>query len=36
MTACQKALVSQPKEITEVLREVIAEAEKDIREGKTQ
>ena len=36
MTACQKALASQPKEVTEVLREVIAESEKDMREGKTQ
>ena len=36
MTACKKALASQPKEVTEVLREVIAEAEKDMREGKAQ
>lgn len=36
MAACRKALISQTKEVTEVLREVIAEAEKDMREGKTQ
>lgn len=36
MTACRKELASQPKEVSEVLREVIAEAEKDMRGGKTQ
>ncbi|MCX7155313.1 MAG: hypothetical protein NTW45_02560 [Rhodocyclales bacterium] len=36
MTACRKELASQPKEVTDVLREVIAEAEKDMKEGKTQ
>jgi len=36
LTACQKALASQPTEVTEVLREVMSEAEKDIVEGKTQ
>ncbi len=36
MAACRKELTSQPKEVTEVLREVIAEAEKDMEEGKTQ
>ena len=35
MTACRKELASQPKEVTDVLREVIAEAEKDMMEGKT-
>jgi len=34
MTTCRKALTSQPKEVTDVLREVIAEAEKDMKEGK--
>ncbi|MBV6407128.1 MAG: hypothetical protein EFKGCFLK_00681 [Rhodocyclaceae bacterium] len=36
MTTCRKELTSQPKEVTDVLREVIAEAEKDMKEGKTQ
>lgn len=36
MTACRKELASQPKEVADVLREVIAEAEKDMKEGKTQ
>ena len=36
MAACRKALTSQPKEVADVLREVIAEAEKDMMEGKTQ
>lgn len=36
MTACRKELESQPKEVADVLREVIAEAEKDMKEGKTQ
>lgn len=36
MAACRKELASQPKQVTEVLREVIAEAEKDMKEGKTQ
>jgi hypothetical protein len=36
MTTCRKELASQPKEVTDVLREVIAEAEKDMKEGKTQ
>ena len=36
MAACRKELATQPKEVTEVLREVIAEAEKDMKEGKTQ
>ena len=35
MMACRKELASQPKEVTDVLREVIAEAEKDMKEGKT-
>ena len=36
MAVCRKALTSQPKEVADVLREVIAEAEKDMMEGKTQ
>ena len=36
MTVCRKELASQPNEVTDVLREVIAEAEKDMKEGKTQ
>ncbi|RJX32775.1 MAG: hypothetical protein C4516_03275 [Oxalobacter sp.] len=35
MAVCQRELASQPGEVTAVLREVIAEAEKDMREGKT-
>lgn len=34
MAACRKELASQPKEVAEVLREVIASAEKDMKEGK--
>jgi len=33
MAACRKELASQPKAVTEVLREVIAEAEKDMKKG---
>ena len=36
MATCRKELANQPKEVSEVLREVIAEAEKDMKEGKTQ
>jgi hypothetical protein len=36
MATCRKELESQPQEVTDVLREVIAEAEKDMKEGKTQ
>ncbi|MCA3026073.1 MAG: hypothetical protein ING37_09355 [Rhodocyclaceae bacterium] len=35
MAVCKKELLSQPKEVVELLRDVIAEAEKDMREGKT-
>jgi hypothetical protein len=35
MAACRKELASRPKEVTDVLREVIAEAEKDMKAGKT-
>lgn len=36
MAACKKELAAQPKDVSDVLREVIAEAEKDMKEGKTQ
>jgi hypothetical protein len=36
MAACKKELASQPKDVADVLREVIAEAEKDMKEGETQ
>ena len=36
MTACRNEVESQPKEVAKVLREVIAEAEKDMKEGKKQ
>lgn len=36
MAACKKEMTFQPKDVTDVLREVIAEAEKDMKEGKTQ
>lgn len=35
MDISRKELTSQPKEVADVLREVIAEAEKDMQEGKT-
>ncbi len=35
MAICREALASQTEEIAGVLRDVIAEAEKDLREGKT-
>ena len=35
MAICKKELLSQQKEVGDVLREVIAEAEKDIRAGKS-
>jgi hypothetical protein len=34
MAVCRKELASQPQEVATVLREVIAEAEKDMKEGK--
>jgi hypothetical protein len=36
MSVCRKEVVTQPNEVTEVLREVIASAEKDMKDGKTQ
>ncbi|HEX5785596.1 MAG TPA: hypothetical protein VFY35_12775, partial [Burkholderiaceae bacterium] len=36
MATCKKELDSQPQEVTDVLREVISAAEKDMKEGKTQ
>lgn len=36
MATCREELKSQPKQVADVLREVIAEAEKDMKEGKTQ
>ena len=36
MAACRKELTSQPKDVTDVLHEVIAEAERGTKEGKTQ
>jgi len=36
MAVCRKEMASQPKEVAVVLNEVIAEAEKDMKEGKTQ
>jgi hypothetical protein len=36
MTICLNARMSQPKAVTDVLREVIAEAEKDMKAGKVQ
>lgn len=35
LAICRDALMSQPEEVAEVLREVIAEAERDMKEGKT-
>lgn len=35
LAVCRKELASQPKEVADVLREVIGEAEKDMKEGKT-
>ena len=36
MAVCRRELASQPKEVEGVLREVIAEAERDMKVGKTQ
>lgn len=35
MAACRKEVASQPKEVAEVLRGVIASAEQDMKDGKT-